>query len=133
MVTGTGLFRMFLYRIVDKLKMPSKLTRPNSLIDTIVSNNGYRQQMPYANSLTHSLSYPKSRDAIASKIEKGALFTNEHFSTHTVNERVSKEKNVEKTIYVRCGDKHHSTFFRQNLVIPTFKLRVTQFQVVPFR
>ena len=46
-------------------------TRPNSLIDTIASNNGYRQKMPYANLLTHSLthllSYPKSRDAIASK------------------------------------------------------------------
>ena len=66
------------------------------LIDTIASYNGYRQKMPYANLLTYSLSYPKSRDAIASKIEKGALFTNEHFSTHTVNERVSKEKMLKK-------------------------------------
>ena len=29
-----------------------KKTRPNSLIDTIASNNGYRQIMPYANLLT---------------------------------------------------------------------------------
>ena len=28
-------------------------TRPNSLIDTIASNNGYIWKMPYANGLTH--------------------------------------------------------------------------------
>ena len=36
--------------IVRKLN----LTRPNSLIDTIASNNSYRWNLPYANSLTHS-------------------------------------------------------------------------------
>ena len=43
------------------------VTRPSSLIDTIASNYGYRRKLPYANLLTHLLSYPKSRDAIASK------------------------------------------------------------------
>ena len=42
-------------------------TRPNSLIDTIAYNKGYRWNLPYSNLLTYSLSYPKSRDAIASK------------------------------------------------------------------
>ena len=45
----------------------SRKTKPNSLIDTIASNYGYRRKLPYANLLTHSLSYLKSRDAIASK------------------------------------------------------------------
>ena len=30
------------------------ITRPNSLVDTIASNNGYGQKMPYSNSLTDS-------------------------------------------------------------------------------
>ena len=47
--------------------MLTYITRPNSLIDTIASNDGYRRKMPYVNLLTHSLSYPQSRDAIASK------------------------------------------------------------------
>ena len=41
-------------------------TRPNSLIDTIVSNNGYRLNNALCK-LNYSLSYPKSRDATASK------------------------------------------------------------------
>ena len=32
-------------------------TRPNGLIDTIASNIGYKWKMPYANSLTHSLTH----------------------------------------------------------------------------
>ena len=35
----------------------SRKTRPNSLIDTIASNYGYRRKLPYANLLTHSLTY----------------------------------------------------------------------------
>ena len=32
----------------------SRLNKPDSLIDTIASNNGYRRKMPYPNLLTHS-------------------------------------------------------------------------------
>ena len=53
--TGTNIFACSLFR---------PPVRPNSLTDTIASN---RQKMPYANLLTHSLLYPQSRDAIASK------------------------------------------------------------------
>ena len=55
---------MILIIIAKKYK-----TRPNSLIDTIAYNKGYRWNLPYSNLLTYSLSYPKSRDAIASKNE----------------------------------------------------------------
>ena len=46
------------------------ITRPNSLIDTIASNNGYGRNNQWLNDTdgrTDSLPYPKSRDAIASK------------------------------------------------------------------
>ena len=43
------------------------INKTKRLIDTIASNNGYRRNLPYANLFTHLLSYPKSRDAIASK------------------------------------------------------------------
>ena len=53
----------------------------------IASNNGYRQKMPYANLLTHSLthllSYPKSRDAIASKNICTLLKTKKNVNTLT--------------------------------------------------
>ena len=45
-------------------------TRPNRLIDTIASNNGYGQNNALSkltDRQTDRLSYPKSRDAIASK------------------------------------------------------------------
>ena len=35
--------------------MEATKTRPNSLIDTIASNNGYRWKMPYENLLTRVL------------------------------------------------------------------------------
>ena len=43
------------------------INKTKSLLDAITSNNGYTQKMPYAISLTHLLSYPNSKDAIASK------------------------------------------------------------------
>ena len=48
--------------------------RPNSLIDTIASNNGYRQNNTLFK-LTYQLSYSKSRDAIASKISHRITIT----------------------------------------------------------
>ena len=44
-----------------------------SLIDTIASNNCSRWKMPYANRFTYILSYPQSRDAIASKKGSGGI------------------------------------------------------------
>ena len=44
----------------------AKTTRPISLIDTTASNIGYRQNNALFK-LTYLLSYPHSRDAIASK------------------------------------------------------------------
>jgi len=66
-------------------------TRPNSLIDTIASNNGYKQKMPYANLLTYSLSYPKSRDAIASKNEFQNLVK---WISNRENHKVSSKKGI---------------------------------------
>ena len=45
------------------------INKTKRLIDTIASNNGYRRNSvePYSNWLTYLLSYPQSRDAIASK------------------------------------------------------------------
>ena len=46
--------------------MKTMKTRPNSLIGTIASNKGYGQNNTLVK-LTYLLSYPQSRDAIASK------------------------------------------------------------------
>ena len=46
--------------------MSSFKNKTKRLIDTIASYNGYRQKMA-SWSLTYRLSYPQSRDAIASK------------------------------------------------------------------
>ena len=48
----------------------AKRKRPNRLIDTIASNMGYGHNNVLFN-LTYLLSYPQSRDAIASKKRSG--------------------------------------------------------------
>ena len=75
-------------------------------MDTIASNNGYRWKIPYANLLTHRLSYAQSRYAIASKHKYFSDMDRDVPRTHAFSDQLFHRQLVHCRHYERHPQRH---------------------------